>query len=332
MHGGLSPELQHFDQASIFEVSESGGKSWKAHENTFHTVCNSSLNLQYALWLLVCKPISTSINIALNPQIRKIVRPTDVPDSGLVCDLPGPHIWMNERNQRNIMTCVKDRSPSKCGARAVWRQGCGQIQTGWREYLLFPCISRVLAFYLKWWQYIATLAGSKHGGISFVLTTTPLPTRDYVGWAENDRGVSYVFGTAAVLVRSKVFQAVPNWFQWNSEGGSIRKCRTDLLLLPSPGPTWWQLSSSVTTWIWFAEHIRWLKMGRPGMLVAPGGGPWRDALQLTGMILDPNASRSFVPGMNSLENASWPGSKDHFGQDPITMVTICNLEASPTKS
>lgn len=111
MHGGLSPELQHFDQAPNSVVARCGsgngtemfqGESQSQnrkrgsikHKEARHgsradpslfQISKSNLLLLRRL----CLPSPPGGGLAPGAQIRKIVRPTDVPDSGLVCDLPG---------------------------------------------------------------------------------------------------------------------------------------------------------------------------------------------------------------------------------------------------
>lgn len=201
-------------------------------------------------------------------------------------------------------------------------------------------------------NFFAMLVGSKHGGTSYVLvwnlhlTTAPLSlTRDYVGWAENDRGVSYVFGTAAVLVQVTVL-VVPDFRREREEHS--RKCRTDLLLVPSPRP---EQSN------WFSHQDRrggsFPQALQPGFGLPSASGGWRWA--------DP--ARLLPPEWmvhEEMQIHDWPGSfwiqmhqkawcqvwilwKTPVGPDPrITWTldqspwwpyaTICNLEPSPTKS
>lgn len=146
-------------------------------------------------------------------------------------------------------------------------------------------------------NFFAMLVGSKHGGTSYVLvwnlhlTTAPLSlTRDYVGWAENDRGVSYVFGTAAVLVQVTVL-VVPDF---RREREHSRKCRTDLLLVPSPCPeqsNWLAIRTDVVAA--FLKRYNLDLVCRAHQVVEDGQtlhaccprngwsiGPWRDALQI----------------------------------------------------
>ena len=100
MHGGLSPELQHFDQARRLAASGKCPHPLEVSQKRdffFFSWCGWPNNPKKQPFLGAKGILRTSrLSGRRSPisdacrQIRKIVRPTDVPDSGLVCDLRGP--------------------------------------------------------------------------------------------------------------------------------------------------------------------------------------------------------------------------------------------------
>jgi diadenosine tetraphosphatase ApaH/serine/threonine PP2A family protein phosphatase len=102
-------------------------------------------------------------------QIKRVARPTDVPDSGLLCDL----LWADPD---------KDVQARPWGGAVVVSQA--GVRRGRLRRLLPPRVARTAA----------SAAARARGSLTRRAAQPPPPQ----GWGENDRGVSYTFGPDCV--------------------------------------------------------------------------------------------------------------------------------------
>ena len=134
-------------------------------------------------------------------------RPTDVPDTGLICDL----LWADPDKERIVM---------------LWK---------WSRVRILPVFSsQCVAFRGQRWL---ELVRSFSQNFVFVMH---MP-QDIAGWAENDRGVSFIFGPDVV---STFLQILAFRFRDCTAGtyvqvSSVRACKS-----PS-GPSWDILSQDM---------------------------------------------------------------------------------------
>ena len=163
-------------------------KLWKTFTDCFNCLpCAAVIDEK-----IFCMPRRPLARAQPMEQIKRIMRPTDVPDTGLLCDL----LWSGAcgvrpsraRRPRRLVVSVAVRTSR--ASELPEQRGCGQRHS---EPLLFSTRA-ASASELVW---SARARARSLSLFASARATRADPDKEISGWGENDRGVSFTFGEAS---------------------------------------------------------------------------------------------------------------------------------------